>query len=84
MHLEALSLTSQRYRAVRIVDQTVHQRHHIAVRQRFQRIAVQIERCQRQHTGEHTALQYLQFVTAQVETAQIVEAIECSVGESLK
>lgn len=69
-------LTCYFQRAVRVVDQIVHQRQHIVERQRLQLIGSQTENGQSGHTGEHATLQRMQMIVAQVQNAQIVEAVE--------
>lgn len=68
---------------MRIVDQIVHQRRHIFHRQRLQLIGTQTEDGQGGDAGEHAAIERVQMIVAQIQDAQIVQAIEGAFGQKL-
>lgn len=68
---------------MRIVDQIVHQRRHIFHRQRLQLIGAQTEDGQSRDAGEHAAIERVQMIVAQIQDAQIVQAIEGALGQQL-
>lgn len=77
------SLTRNRQNAGGVVDEIVHDGQHGGVGQPLELVVVQVQCGDGRHRAEHAVLQQGDFVVLQVQDAQVVQTVECSLRDTL-